>query len=98
MARALGCEFGHAKRLGFQCRAYGVEQGRQCRIVRPLPSRPTRGPYPPQISEVGLNRRRQFRVRSCHRPVAALPTSATRYARFAHRPLCLLGLPAGLEL
>ena len=48
--------------------ADGIEQVRKRPVARPFPGCTTRCAHPSEISEIRLDRRRQLRVRSCHRP------------------------------
>ena len=48
--------------------ADGIEQVRKRPVARPFPGCTTRCAHPSEISEIRPDRRRQLRVRSCHRP------------------------------
>ena len=66
MARALVGQFDDAEYLRLERSANGVQQVRECGIARPLASRPARCAQPPEIDEVGLDRRSQLFRPSSH--------------------------------
>ena len=66
MARTLVGQFDDAEYLRLERSADGVQQVREYRIARPLASRPARCAYPPEIDEVGLDRRSQLFLPSSH--------------------------------
>ena len=66
MARTLVGQFDDAEYLRLERSADGVQQVRECRIARPLSSRPARCAHPPEIDEVGLDCRSQLFRPSSH--------------------------------
>ena len=66
MARALVGQFDDAEYLRLERSADGVQQVRECRIARPLSSRPARCAQAPEINEISLDRRSQLFRASSH--------------------------------
>ena len=77
MTRAVVGELAHTKHLWRERHADGVQQVRERPIARSFPGCPTRCAHPSEITEVGLNRRSQCRVRSRHRSRRAFSSSGT---------------------
>ena len=68
MARALIGKFADTEHLRLERRAHGVQQVGERPVARPFPGRAARCAHSSEVSEIRLDRRRQFRVRSRHHP------------------------------
>ena len=86
--RALVGKFLNAEDLGHERRANRVQQVGKRPVAGPLPGRTAGCAHPSKIGEIRLDRLREFRVRSCHRPLCRrarrnLQASARRRLRKA---------------